>query len=86
MGIIRFLLLVLLGWILWWPIKIWYKNSRVAKPDSNSPPPPPPPATQHLGAMVRCDYCGLYLPEQEAHSAGEACYCCKAHKQAAQRL
>ncbi|HDN26651.1 MAG TPA: hypothetical protein ENG03_06070 [Thioploca sp.] len=83
MGIIRFLLLVLLGWILWRFIKRWYQNSQLAKQDSN---PSPPPATQHLGAMVRCDYCGLYLPEQEAQSAGEACYCCKAHKQAAQRL
>jgi hypothetical protein len=34
--------------------------------------------------MVRCDYCGLYFPEQEALHVGNARYCCEAHERAAQ--
>ncbi|HEC83874.1 MAG: hypothetical protein DRR08_01835 [Candidatus Parabeggiatoa sp. nov. 2] len=77
MNAIRLILLALLAWILWKFSQRWYQNAKLSKKDNK--PPPPPLATQKHEVMVRCDYCGLYLPSSEAISSGEAHYCCEAH-------
>ncbi|HKK14984.1 MAG TPA: PP0621 family protein [Gammaproteobacteria bacterium] len=46
-------------------------------------PPRPKPrlATRRDGGrMVRCDDCGLYVPEKEAVSTGDHHYCSEAHR------
>jgi uncharacterized protein len=76
MNAIRLILLALLAWILWQLSKRWYKNAKLPKKDNK---PPPPLTTQKHEVMVRCNYCGLYIPSSEALSSGEARYCCEAH-------
>jgi len=75
MTFIRFILLILLGWIAWQFGRRWYKNFLLTKQntDTNS-------ATKPLGTMVRCNHCGLYLPKPEAIYFGEVYYCCEEHK------
>ena len=73
MNAFRFILLLLLIWILWQFGRRWYQNflhnsKRILQPK----------------IMVQCDYCGLYLPKDEAYYSDNACYCCEKHKQAAQ--
>lgn len=34
-------------------------------------------------AMVRCDVCGLNLPQSEALGAGERWFCCEEHRRRA---
>ena len=62
------LLAVVMGMV-WW-IKL---SRRVASPDKPAPPANPPQN------MVRCAYCGLHLPENEAVVSGKASYCSQAH-------
>lgn len=84
---IRFILLSLFIWILWIFARKWYENSledQINQYNTKTKSTPPPSPTPKLGVMVRCDYCGLYLPEKEALSSDNTNYCCEAHKQAAQ--
>lgn len=82
MNVIRIILLVLLIWILWrlgqrW----WYK--KLAKSQENNTKTQPS-KLQKQGLMVRCDYCTLYVPENEAICSDNAHYCCEEHKFSAQ--
>jgi len=53
----------------------WIKLSRsVASPDKTATPANPPQN------MVRCAYCGLHLPDNEAVVSGNASYCSQAHR------
>jgi uncharacterized protein len=36
----------------------------------------------HQGEMVRCAYCGTFVPEQDAVRAGNKTYCSRAHAEA----
>ena len=46
-----------------------------------SGPAQPPPAGRVASThMVRCDRCGVYVPEGEAVHAGERVYCSSAHR------
>lgn len=36
--------------------------------------------TKSMAKLVRCDYCGLYLPADEVIRSGEGTYCCEEHK------
>jgi len=74
---IRSILLILLIWSLLWLAQRWYKKIKQKQNTSIQPQRKTEPST-----MVRCDHCGLYLPEQEALHSGKARYCCEAHKQA----
>lgn len=80
---IRFILLVLLGWILWELIKRRYK--RFLQHQRKTTSSPPPAAVPKHGAMVRCDYCDLHLPENEALRSENTYYCCEEHKRLAQQ-
>jgi uncharacterized protein len=42
-----------------------------------------PPQKKPLTDMVRCDYCGVHLPVNEAIKAGEHFYCSAEHKELA---
>lgn len=44
----------------------------------------PPEQVAPSENMVRCAYCGLYLPENESIRAGEQIFCCTAHRDADQ--
>ncbi|MFA6202175.1 MAG: PP0621 family protein [Gallionella sp.] len=44
----------------------------------NLPSQAPKPAED----MVRCAYCGVHLPAGESVSAGDAHFCCAAHRDA----
>jgi len=81
MGFIRFLLLILVGVILWRLIKK-FQNARLYEPKKDSISPTPPQKTD--GIMVRCEYCGLHLPENEALHIGTVWYCCETHQYASQ--
>jgi uncharacterized protein len=81
MGFIRFLLLVLAGAILWRLIK-QFQNDKLSEPKKESIPQTPP--QKNDGIMVRCHYCGLHLPENEALRVGKVWYCCDAHQSASQ--
>ncbi len=81
---IRSILLVLFVWGVLWLGQRWYQK-RLNNRKTNTPTPSQA-TTQQPGMMVPCDYCGLYLPEEETFRLGKTYYCCEAHKQAAQRL
>jgi uncharacterized protein len=82
MGFLRFLLLILIIWILW---HLFQRK----KPQLPLQTPNHPSTSQHPpitdGTMVRCDYCGLHLPENEARRYGEVWYCCETHQHVAQK-
>ena len=40
------------------------------------------PQQQLSGKMVRCNQCGMYLPEEEALRSGEHWYCSREHRDA----
>ncbi|MDM8558060.1 PP0621 family protein [Candidatus Parabeggiatoa sp. HSG14] len=81
MSILRIILLILAGWILWRFTKIWYQNTlqRQQKKEKEAALSSPSKKQQE-SAMVQCHYCGLYLPEEEASKEGKIHYCCEAHK------
>ena len=72
MNFLRFILIVLLGWIIWRFTQRWYQNFLINKQKPNS-------TAKQLGPMVRCTQCGLFFPEQEAIKIGEVYYCCEEH-------
>jgi uncharacterized protein len=42
----------------------------------------PPQATKPAEDMVRCAHCGVHLPAGESVRAGDAHFCCVAHRDA----
>lgn len=84
MNVLRLILLILGGWILWRFTKRWYQNA-LQHQQKNDATLSSPSKKQHQGAMVQCHYCGLYLPEEEADHDGKIHYCCEAHKNADQQ-
>jgi uncharacterized protein len=82
MSIVRFILLILLVWILWWFGQRWYKNHLQKQQDEDDTSLPS--TKSQNGTMVRCEYCGLYLPEEEAYNSHQVYYCCEKHKLANQ--
>ena len=43
---------------------------------------PPPPASPMPADMLRCDYCGVYVPRTEAITARTKAYCTGEHADA----
>jgi uncharacterized protein len=89
MNLIRFILFVLVALIIWRFVRQWYQDLRQEQTNNesanNESPEAKAPKILPHGKMVRCDYCGLYLPKEEAISLAEKTYCCEAHKLAAQQ-
>jgi uncharacterized protein len=76
---IRSIFLILLIWFLLWFGRRYLQ--RLKQNQYNKQNIQPKPATQQQSkVMVRCEYCGVYLPEEEALSSGKSYYCCEAHR------
>ncbi len=75
MYLLRLLIIALLVWIVLRAVQRF-----VARWKTQSPTRP----TQ-VGNMVRCDHCGLHVPEQEALRVGKHYYCSEPHRIAAAR-
>lgn len=79
---LRFLVFMLLGYILWqWVGKKYY---RAIRQWWRQPLPQKAKPSTRPVSMVRCHHCGLYIPEKEAICEdNEHFFCCEAHKRAA---
>jgi len=78
---LRSILLIILILIIWRLGQAWYK--RFVKNYQQNKNQSPPLTNIKPGTMLRCDYCGLYLPENEALREGNKVYCSHAHQQLA---
>ena len=58
-----------------WLILRFIKRA-LAKRHSDSPAPPPP------ADMLRCDYCGMFMPRSDAITASGKIYCSDKHADA----
>jgi uncharacterized protein len=74
---LRLIALIVLGYILWQWGKKKYRAVLQYWQHKSAPPSPRTVTT------VRCTYCGLHVPEQEAVHSNNIYFCCEAHKQAA---
>ena len=71
MGLIRLLTYIILIWLIWSIIK---KTFSTEKPKQRQ--------QQISRKMVKCSYCQVHLPEQDAFRQDDDWFCSQAHKQA----
>ncbi|OQW93692.1 MAG: hypothetical protein BWK79_09790 [Beggiatoa sp. IS2] len=83
MGWLRSVVWVALGWVLWKVSNKLYQD--IQRTESEIPASSQPPLKQG-GEMVRCGYCELHIPKQEAICMDEQIFCCEEHRQAAKNL
>lgn len=67
-----FALIVLLGYLI---IKKLLRNNRSGRQIKKTDSRP----------MARCNYCGIFLPENEALSEGGGSFCCREHYELAKK-
>ncbi len=67
----RLILLLALLFIAWW---LWQRRPRRRPPIVNTTEPAEVP-------MVRCQYCGMHVPRDNAVSRNDQWYCCREHAQ-----
>lgn len=72
MGLLRLILILIIGWLIWTALRPMF-HSRPKSTKTKSP--------GEVENMVRCDYCGLNLPEREAIYEDNHYYCSEAHRQ-----
>lgn len=60
---VRVLLLILLGWLLYVVVKRIIATSQFKNPPSGSHRPPPKADEK----IVQCSQCGLHVPESDSH-------------------
>jgi len=60
-------------------IAIWFAWRLLRRTLSNHKNDAAPPAP---GDMLRCQYCGVFVPRNDAIAAGSHFYCCTAHAEA----
>lgn len=72
MGLIRLLFLLLIIWIIWF----MYKNYQLKQEQRGQQ------RKLDAGRIVKCRYCDVHLPQQQALSHAEDWFCTPAHKQA----
>lgn len=70
---LRGIFIVLAIWLVISLVKSLRTHSRLSRP-----------ATP-IASMVRCEHCGLFLPEGEAILSQDHFYCCVEHKSLAER-
>lgn len=76
MGLIRYLLILLVFWALWFLAKNWLRKQELREKARKG-------KTQiSSGKVVRCKHCEVHLPEQDALRDGDDWFCTQAHKQA----
>lgn len=74
MGIFRLLILLALAWAIYWLVRRFQSRRRAMQRD----------ARPEVGQMVRCEVCGLHVPESEAFGEGERRYCSLEHRRQAE--
>ncbi len=72
MGLIRLLSILLLVWFAWFMYKN-YLNKQTRQQQ---------PRKLQAGKIVKCQYCDLHLPEQQALQHESAWFCTRDHMQA----
>lgn len=70
MGLARLLLIFGILWILIYFLNLFRKKIETKK------------NTLKNSKMVRCEYCSVYVPENDAQVANEKYYCCREHMHA----
>lgn len=73
----RILFFVLLGIAAYVVYRWWRASQRIEQGRAEGA------ATRRSEAMVRCDVCGLNLPQSEALAVGERWYCSEEHRRRA---
>jgi len=76
MGLLRLILLAILGALLYRGWRRW-RDRRLSRSGA-----PAGTKVHDQGHMVACRHCGLYLPQQDAVSEGDDFYCSDAHRRA----
>ncbi len=76
MYIVRLLVAILIIWIALRLLRRYVEHRRLASTVKKQIP---------AATMVRCAYCKLHIPEQEALISGSLHYCSDQHRNAAQR-
>jgi len=71
MGLIR---LIAIAFIIWLVI---YIARQLLQKHGQSPGKKP---AMKIGTMVRCEHCGLHIPENEAINENGHYYCCEEHR------
>ncbi|NJO16044.1 MAG: hypothetical protein HC877_09915 [Thioploca sp.] len=79
---IRFLLWLVLFWVIWRLAQGWYHRFLENQQNNKTSPPITPEKT---GVMVCCHYCHLHLLKEEALQFGDTYFCCEAHYHADQQ-
>lgn len=82
---------VLLLAVLWLAYTLWQHQRRQTMRDQRPPPAAPPPNLNATPAsadtpqhMVRCQHCGIHLPQPDAIRGQLGWYCGTAHRQLAE--
>jgi uncharacterized protein len=75
---LKYLLLLIVGWAVWWA---WKKGKEAQREVEDAERQHPKPSLPER--MVTCAYCGVHLPESDALAADGQHYCHEAHRQAA---
>jgi uncharacterized protein len=70
MGLVRLIIFIAIGWLLFRLIKNWQR--RLA--DKNKP------TGEKIDTMVKCATCGVHLPRQNAIKDEQLFFCCEEHK------
>lgn len=70
MLLLRFLFYLFVAWLVWRLIRQWLAPAA---------PPQRPPKKLQGGRVVKCRYCDLHLPEEEAVREGDDWYCSRQH-------
>lgn len=79
MNLVRFIAICLVVWIAIVLIKAYFKRAtRVNKETKEA-------EAARIGTMVRCDTCGLHVPEVEALKRDDKFYCSPQHREVAKR-
>jgi uncharacterized protein len=73
MNLIRILALALIIWLIYRMIKQWLTNKRDRQVESRK-------ETPAVGKMVKCEQCGLHIPEQEAVQSQGRHFCSIQHR------
>lgn len=71
---IRLAFFLLIGGLLWLVARTFNRDEQSVQRRFST-------STKEKGHMIRCTYCEIYIPTQEAIQIGNAYFCCKQHHQ-----
>lgn len=80
MNLVRVLLILILGFILWSFFKRWLHSQRDDELEESSTEKPQP-TVKEGGKMLRCEYCEVHFPAADAVYFKNKPFCCEEHKQ-----